>query len=464
VSFVAGPRVRSGFALIVCLLLVVGLAFAGLSATGAAAANHRPAPASPGHRARSRGLPTGGTSVSRTHHPAAGASADGNWITSWGASPQAATLGNPLSRRGFRNATLREIVFSSAAGTMVRVRLTNAFGAAPLLVGRASVALAGPGAALVPGTDAQLRFAGATSVRIPAGGDVLSDPAPLDVPPVSRIAVSVYLPGPTGPATFHAQSHGANYAAAGAHVFDPGPNAFAGLLGSWFFLNAVDTYSPPRYAGAVVALGDSITAGVGSTAGADSNWPDDLARRLALQPGPTLSVVDEGIGGNRVLNDSECCGVSAINRFAGDVLDQVGVRDVILLEGVNDLGFSQQHAADTLPHTDVSATQIIAGDEHMIAAAHAAGLRIFGGTILPFQGARYWTPAAELKREAINHWILTSGAFDGVLDFAAVTADPVDPERLNPLYDSGDHLHLNDTGYRVMADSIPLGPLLSGLS
>jgi len=390
----------------------------------------------------------------------AASSADGSWIASWAASPQAPTVLSPAGLRGFQNVTLREILFSSAAGSIIRVRLTAVDDEEPLEIGRATVALAADGGSLVPGTLEQLTFSGRSSAEVPAGSTLLSDPVRLAVPALSRLAISVYLPDPTGPATQHVGAHETNYLAPGDRALDESSGPFTRQLSDWYFLDALDTYSPPRYVGAVVALGDSITAGVGSSANADANWPDDLARRLTALSGPTLSVVDAGIGGNRILNGSPCCGPSAVERFSADVADMVGARDVILLEGVNDLGFSQELSPETLPHTDVSAAQIISGDEHLIADAHAAGLRIFGATILPFEGARYWTPAAEAKREKVNRWILTSGAFDGTIDFAAAVADPTNTLRLNPAYDAGDHLHLDDAGYRALADAIPLQMLL----
>jgi lysophospholipase L1-like esterase len=176
--------------------------------------------------------------------------------------------------------------------------------------------------------------------------------------------------------------------------------------------------------------------------------------------GSTLAVIDAGIGGNRVLNAARCCGVSAVARFQRDVGEQPGARDVILLEGINDIGFSQSHGPLTAPHTDVSALAIVEGYERLVTLAHTDGLKIFAATLTPFQGARYWTPRGEAKREAVNHWIQTAGAFDGVIDFAGAVADPGDPERLNPDYDSGDHLHPNADGYRAMAAAINLAGLL----
>jgi lysophospholipase L1-like esterase len=388
--------------------------------------------------------------------------ASGHWVAAWGAAPQAPTAGN-LSVAGFHDQTIRELVLASAGGSMVRVRLANTFGSRTLLVGRAAVAVAaGVGARLAPASSHALSFAGQASVSIPPGAEAISDPVRLTIAPLTELAISLFLPGPTGPATQHVLAQQVGYVAAGAHAGDSAASAFTVTTDSWYYLNGVDVLAPRSDLGAVVALGDSITDGVGSPVNANARWPNDLARRLAALRGSTLSVVDEGIGGNRVLNDSPCCGVNAVARFDRDVRDQAAARDVIVLEGINDIGFSASPSALTVPHTDVSAAQIIGGYEQLIALAHAAGLRIFGATLTPFAGARYWTPVGERKREAVNRWILTAHAFDGVVDFAAATADPRDPERLAPAYDSGDHLHPDAAGYRAMAAAIDLRALLSG--
>lgn len=377
-----------------------------------------------------------------------------HWVASWSASPQAATPGS-LAAAGFAGQTVRNIVFTSAGGSRVRVLVTNAFGMRPLRVGHAAIGIRGQGSQA-------LLFRGRRSTVIRPGAAALSDPVPLRVAPLQALAVSLFLPQPTGPATEHAEAQQVNYVASGDHVLDRSRAAFGTRTSDWYFVSSVDVLAPARDLGAVVALGDSTTDGVGSVRGANGRWPNDLARRLQPGSGNTLSVVDEGIGGNRVLNGAPCCGESAIARFRRDVLRRAGVRDVILLEGVNDIGFSAHTGAATAPHTDVSAAQIIAGYSKLIAQAHAAHLRIFGGTITPFRGARYWTPEGEAKREAVNRWILGSGAFDGVIDFAGAVEDPGGPTMLDPAYDSGDHLHPNRAGYQAMADAVDLRMLLTG--
>jgi len=379
-----------------------------------------------------------------------------DWVTSWAAGPQNPVPGTPGSA-GFHDQTVRDIIVPSVGGNMIRLELTNAFGRSLLQVGRVTVAVADLGAGVVPGTIHPVSFGGGMSVRIPAGEQVLSDPVGMQVSALQELAVSIYLPGRTGVATRHTDALQVNWVStAGDHAGEAGVGAFTIPALSWYYLSGLDVRSS-RADGTVVAFGDSITDGVNSSVGGNGRWPDDLARRLGAVAGPTLSVADEGIGGNRLLTAARCCGASAQARFARDALDQAGVRDVIVLEGINDIGLSvgPRHA-----DTGLTPARIIAGYRDLITQAHARGVRIFGATLLPYQGAGYYSPAGEAIREAVDAWIRTSGAFDGVIDFDAAMRDPANPLRLNPAYDSGDHLHPNDAGYQAMADAINLDMLL----
>ncbi|MGH3176022.1 MAG: SGNH/GDSL hydrolase family protein, partial [Streptosporangiaceae bacterium] len=379
-----------------------------------------------------------------------------DWVTSWSASPQDPVPGT-LGMTGFHDQTVRDIIVPSAGGNRIRLELTNAFGRSPLQVGRVTVAVADLGAGVVPGTIHPVSFGGSVSVRIPAGEQVLSDPVSMQVSALQELAVSIYLPGRTGVATRHTDAQQVNWVStAGDHAGEAGVGAFTIPALSWYYLSGLDVRSS-RAAGTVVAFGDSITDGVNSSVGGNDRWPDGLARRLGAVAGPTLSVADEGIGSNRLLTAARRGGASGQARFARDVLDQPGVRDVIVLEGINDIGLSVGPQ-----HLDAGLTpaRVVAGYRDLIAQAHARHVRIFGATLLPFQGAGYYSPAGEAIREAVNAWIRISGAFDGVVDFDAVMRAPANPLRLNPAYDSGDHLHPNDAGYQAMADAINLDMLL----
>ena len=386
-------------------------------------------------------------------------SADAHLLGAWSASPQPPDLSG-ISRSGFHDQTLRLIVYSHFPGTRVRIRLSNTFGTTPLTIGQADVALQRAGATIVPGSDRRLTFAGHRSVTIPVGAEVSSDPVALAVGAEQNLAVSLFVPGTSGPTTWHAVGAQTNYASTpGNHAADTAGAAFTTQVTSWFWVDGVDVLAPASDR-AVVTLGDSITDGVGSTVNANDRWPDFLARRLLAAPATHhVSVLDEGISGNRVLHNAPCCGVSALARLHRDVLAQDGVRWVILLEGINDIGFSGLTGPETAPHTNVSAAQIIAGYQQIIAEVHAKGLKIYGATLTPFKGTifpGYYTAAGEQKREAVNRWIRTSGAFDAVIDFDQAIRDPSDPLRILPRYDSGDHLHPNDAGYAAMADAIDL--------
>jgi lysophospholipase L1-like esterase len=381
------------------------------------------------------------------------ASAAGSgWVAGWAASPVigSAVPGSSCpAGAGLTDSTVRNVVFVSAGGPAVRVRLTNAFGARSVLVGHASVAAQAANASPVAGSLRALTFGGSPQVRIAAGGEALSDPVGLRVAALSTLLVSVYVPGPTGPVTNHPFTAQGNFLGTGDQVLAGTGAGFADTP-CWMLVDGVDVHAGGRVVGSVVALGDSITDTANTTGNANRRWPDDLARRLAARRGATLSVVNAGLGGNRLLEprDGEpFYGVPALARLDRDVFAQTGVRTVILLEGVNDIGFN------------APAADIIAGYQQVIALTHARGLRILGGTITPFGDSFLGDPARIATRNAVNAWIRTSRAFDGVIDFARAAASPTDAEALDPRYDSGDHLHPNDAGCQAMADAVNLAAL-----
>jgi lysophospholipase L1-like esterase len=395
-----------------------------------------------------------------------------SWVATWAASPMQATpLESKTAYAGFGNQTVRNIVYTSAGGDEIRVQVSNTFGTAPLTVGTVSVGTVLDGAALVPGTSRAVTFGGHSSVTIPVGAQVLSDPVRMRVLPLEELAISLYLPEPTGPATNHSDAQQTGYIAAGDHAGDTAATAFTTTTGSWFFADGLDVRNPEAD-GTVVAFGDSITDGYQSQVDANARWPGYLARRLrAVLGNRAPAVVDEGISGNRVLNGSACFGVSALSRFERDALSQPGVTAVILLEGINDIGFSGEPDSGCYAPSNptVSAAQIEAGYRQLITMAHARGVKIFAGTLTPFMGSHaiyggnFGTPYGEALREAVNTWIRTSHTFDGVIDFARVTRNPYDPLYLNPAYNSFnsasnsyDSLHPGDLGYEAMADAVPL--------
>ena len=344
----------------------------------------------------------------------------------------------------FEDQSIRMIVHTSVGGARVRVKLTNQCGDGPLAIGAATVGLRDSGASIRAGTNRALSFDGRSSVAIPAGSTVTSDPVDLDLPALGDLAITLYLPEETVPTTSHPQAARGYVAGPGDFTAATDAAPFRTPTQHWFFLDAVEVL-PQRAAAAIVAFGDSVTEGTGTTFDTNRRWPDFLARRL-VAAGIDLGVLNQGINGNKVLNS--LLGDSALVRFDRDALGQAGVKYVILLEGINDIG---------LGSPDVTAEQIIAGYRELIERAHAQGVEIFGATLTPAKDNPYsfYEPYEESKRLLVNQFIRDGGEFDAVLDFAAAVSDPADPEHWRKGL-SGDALHPSDAGAEIIADTIDL--------
>jgi lysophospholipase L1-like esterase len=363
----------------------------------------------------------------------------------WGPSM---TIGGP----DFANETIRMVVHTTVGGSALRIKLSNQRSTTPLAVGEVDIAVQQQQATAVPGTRRSVTFGGASAFTIPVGAEVLSDPIDMTVAADSNLLVSLYLPEATSSATWHSDAFDTAYLSnAGDHAAENDDSNYVTARTSWYYLDGVDLIAPAAR-GTVVTFGDSITDGYNTPIGAYATYPDDLARRLGGSN--PFGVVNAGIGGNRVLTDVPNIwqGVAGIKRFGHDALGQPGVRDVILLEGINDIGNNAGPNGAPLTLQD-----LIDGYTNLIGQAHSAGVRIIGATMLPDYGNGYYNANAESLREAANNWIRTSGAFDGVVDFDKVMQDPSNPIALNPTYDSGDHLHPNAAGMQAMANSIDLG-------
>jgi lysophospholipase L1-like esterase len=385
-----------------------------------------------------------------TAHAAGSAAASpqgtGTRVSAW--SPSMTTAGP-----AFDDQTIRMVAHSSVAGSGARITLSNRYSDTPLNVSAVDIAVQASGGTAVSGTTLNVTFGHSGQITIPAGQQAISDIIPISLSAGENVLVSLYVPGSTGASTWHSDAFDTTYIAPGNHAGDDSADAFGSSTTSWYYLAGLDVVSPTAK-GTVVAFGDSITDGYHSSTGTYTRWPDFLARRLGAEPSPQkLSVVDAGIGGNRVLTDVPYLwqGVSALKRFGHDALGQPGVKDVILFEGINDIG--NNAGPNGAPLT---AQDLINGYRTLMNEAHAAHVNIIGATLMPDEGNGYYTPAAENLRQSVNQWIRTSGAFDGVIDFDQAMRDPANPAALNPAYDSGDHIHPNDAGLKVMADAIDL--------
>jgi lysophospholipase L1-like esterase len=398
--------------------------------------------------------------------------AGGHWVSAWSTAVHA-----PLPFPGlppppvFENQTIRMVVKPTIGGERVRVRFSNVFGSTALAIGGAHLALTRQGASTVSDTDHALTFGGRTSVNIPPGAPMLSDPVEFKLEVLTEITVSIFLPGKVSASSVHFWGQHDTYVSGPGDLTGKSELPDSTKQTSWYWLADVEVWAADDIA-ATVTFGDSITDGVGAKQGEYADWPDSLAVRLAeTKKTAAMAVVNEGIGGNRILHDG--AGVSALARFDRDVLAQPGVVNLIILEGINDIGFphlkprppQREAPPNESPFADqfVSAQDLIGGLRQLIERAHQHGIRAFGATLTPFEGADYYSAEGEAIRQEVNQWIRTSGAFDGVFDFDAAVRDPRHPAHFLEQCDSGDHLHPSAAGFKAMAEAVDISVLRRGV-
>ena len=373
-----------------------------------------------------------------------------HWVGTWTAAPA------PAEGAAFSNHTLRMTPRVSIGGSTLRVRISNAYGTRPLAIGAACVGLRSAGSALVPGSNRRLTFGSEARATIAAGALVVSDPVELAFAPLSDLAVSVHLPGDL-PTSFGITGR---YARQTNYISPPGDFAseevmpVGRLTDDWYFVCGIDVVAPPE-TGAVVALGDSLTDANISTHDGHHSWPSQLARRLIARPrGRPMAVMNQGLGGNRILHDIR--GDSGLRRFDRDVLAQPGVTHTVIMLGTNDLR-NRNGKADE----EVTASQMVAGLKQLAVRGQARGIKVIGGTLTPFENETFlpgaWNPKREAVRQRVNEWLRGTDAFDAIVDFDRALCDRDHPTRMLPIYDCGDHLHPSDLGYRTLGDAIDLG-------
>jgi lysophospholipase L1-like esterase len=369
--------------------------------------------------------------------------ASGTWVGSWEAAPAS---GVPDTPNGYPNYTIRNVIHTSVGGQEARVRLTNRYGTTPVTFGHVTLGVQARVGTADAASLVNVTFQGSVSTTVPAGADIVSDPVPLRVPSNSNLLVSTYVPTPSGPVTFHPAAMTTSFFTTnGDHTGDTGGSSFPQQTAVWHYVTGVDVLSTTAK-GTVAALGDSITDGGGSATDANHRWPNYLSERI----GQRYGVINAGISANRLLLDGGTAGEAATKRLDEDVLSRTNVRSLIVLEGINDI---QQTPHETDP------TKIEAALRQIAQRAQAKGIAVIGGTILSWKGWTVYTDQLEAVRAAVNRWIRTSGVFNSVVDLDKAVADPSDPLRMLPAYDSGDHLHPNDAGYQVMANAIDLNSL-----
>ncbi len=367
------------------------------------------------------------------------------WVGTWVSAQQLTEPGNLPPSPGLTDNTLRQVIHVTLGGSQLRVQFSNAYGSSPVTINAAHLAVSKGGSEIEPVTDKALTFHGEPSITIEGGQEVYSDTLDFDVTPLSNLAASVYFGQTSAKVTGHPGSRTTSYIQSGDTVTATDMDSSV-KTNHWYILSGVDLWLDDSYA-CVVTMGDSLTDGRGSTTNGNDRWPDNLARRLQANPDTAkIGVLNQGIGGNAVVFGG--LGPTARKRFEHDVIDQNGVRWVIVLNGVNDIGYSgSPKVVDNL----------IIAYEKFINMAHARGIMAYGVPILPFGGSFYDSEDHEALRQKVNEWIRTSGKFDAVIDMDAAVRDPANPARLLPAYDTGDHLHLNPAGYQKMAETIDLG-------
>lgn len=376
------------------------------------------------------------------------------WVGTWSTAQQLVEPRNMPPEPGLSGNTIRQVVRVSLGGNQLRFSVSNAFSSKPVSIHAVHFASSVGASSIAPDTNIPLTFGGQTAITIPPGESLLSDPFSFELKPLSTVAITMYIDRVSSDLTGHPGSRTTSYILPGDNVAEA---EFTDAITTdhWYLIDAIDVMAPDT-AAAIVTLGNSITDGRGSGTNKQNRWPDELANRLQDNEGTQhISVLNQGIGGNCVLRD--CLGPAAVDRFERDVLNQTGVRWLILFEGINDVGGVQNDA-----QAEETAQNLIAAYEQMIAQAHENDIHVFGATLMPFGGSFYDRPASEKARQTVNEWIRSSGAFDAVIDLDKALGDPENPTKLLPEADDGDGLHPSEHGHRLIAEAVDLGLFVDG--